>query len=248
MTTRVRNLVRFVIVFIMVGITLAVIMDKLVMPVYVSHGTETQLFDVRDKQYTEAEALLRMNGFNIDVIDTVENVDLPSWTVIDQYPLPGRKVKKGREIKIVVSIAEKYFVMRNQVGKVQKAALMELERLKLPVDSIAYSFSVDKPEGVVVDQSIRSGFMVCINTPVMLTVSKGPPERQYEVPDLVGLNFETAKRLIKESDCILGSVREIPNDDFAPYTVIGQNPDAGTLTANPISVDLEVTTVSMEED
>ena len=241
MTVRMRNWLRFIVAFLLITIFLIIVMNKFIMPSYVGHGKEVIMPNVCDRLLAEADAILRIGGFAVDVIDTVENFELPSWTVIDQQPPPGKSVKEGRVVRLVVTASEFYFQMPNLVGKVLKAAKIELDHLKLPIDLVEYRFSPDKPEEVVSWQSIEPGFMVCVNTPISLTVSKGSPPKQLEVPDLFALNLEKAKRLIQKSGFKLGTIREIPNNDLAPYTVIGQSPEAGVRKDKPVSIDLEVT-------
>ena len=216
------------------------------MPVYVKHGEEVILLDVRNKSLAEAKAILKTNGFYYTIVDTVEALDLPSWTVIDQQPGPGLTVKKGKVVRLIVSVAEKYFPMPKLVGKVLKAALLELEHAKLPVDSVIYDYSLDKPEGVITQQSVEAGFMVLVNTPLVLHVSKGLPPRQFEVPELFALSLEVAKRRIREAGLRVGNIREIPNRELLPYTVIGQSPAAGELFDQQVSVNLEVTITDIE--
>lgn len=246
MTIRTRNLLLFLSAFILFTILFAVLMDKVVMPLYVRHGQEIELLDVRYKPLTEAKSVLFRNGFDAEVIDTVENSDFPSQTVIDQQPPPGYLVKKGRIIKLIISSGERYFPMPKLIGKVLKAANLDLERYGLVVDSVFYAFSSDKPVGVVSEQSISQGRMVSSNTHVSLTVSKGAPDKQLEVPDLFGLNLDEAKKIIRKSGHRIGTIRYIQNPDLTPYTVIGQKPEGGKLLDNPTAINLDVTTLTQE--
>jgi serine/threonine-protein kinase len=216
-------------------------MDKVLMPLYVRHGQEVILLDVRNKHIDEAEAILRINGFDIEIIDTIEKLELPPGTVIDQQPPPGYIVKRGRLVKLVVSKGESYYPMPNLVGKVLKAAKLELDQLRIPVEAVLYRYSSEIPEGVVAGQSIEPGLIVSPSTPVTLIVSKGPPEVVLKVPDLIGLNLEEAKRQILKAGFEVGKVRYIPDPEFAPFTVVGQRPEPHEIMDYPTAVDLNVT-------
>jgi len=247
MRTRSKNLLRFLVAFAIFTVILSVLMDKLVLPLYVRHGKEYELLDVRHKPLPEARAILESNGLESIVSDTLENSDFPPQTVIDQQPPAGYMVKKGRIIKLIISGGERYFPMPKLVGKVLKAADLEIERWGLTVDSVVSEFSSDKPAGVISAQSISSGLMVSTNTHVWLCVSKGAPDKQLEVPDLFGLNLDEAKKIIRKSGHQIGKVRYIQNPDLTPYTVIGQKPEAGKMTDNPMAINLDVTMISQEE-
>lgn len=248
MRIRMRNFVRFLIVFIIFTIVVVIVMDKVVMPLYIRHGEKFIMMDVRQKQFGEAKAILAMNGLEVEVVDTVDNSDLLPGTVVDQQPPPGYDVKKGRVIRLVVTGGEKYFQMPNLVGKVLKAAGLEMDHYKLVVDSVIYQYSTDKPKGVVSEQSVPQGVMISSNELVILTVSKGQPPRQLEVPDLFGLNLEGAKRAIRKSGFRMGMIRYIPNPELNPYTVIGQEPKKGELRDKPVTIDLEVTTTDVKQE
>ncbi|MFA4837956.1 MAG: PASTA domain-containing protein [Candidatus Neomarinimicrobiota bacterium] len=248
MRVRTKNLFRFLAAFAVFTIVFGVLMDKLILPLYVRHGNEYELLDVRHKPLPEARAILESNGIESVVSDTLENSDFPPQTVIDQQPPAGYMVKKGRIVNLIISGGERYFPMPKLVGKVLKAADLELERWGVVVDSVTHEYSSDKPVGVVSAQSISPGLMISTNTHVWLTVSKGAPDKQLEVPDLFGLNLDEARKIIRKSGHLLGKIRYIQNPDLTPYTVIGQKPEAGKLMDNPTAISLDITTISQEEE
>jgi len=243
-----RNWFRFLTVFIIFSVIFVLIIDKIVMPHYVNHGKEIPLVDVTGRSLDEAAIILNMIELSYEVIDSTEDNDLPPQTVVDQQPPPGTPVKKGRMIRLVITSGERFFPMPNLVGTVLKAANLELDRYFLKIDTITYEYSSDKPRGVVTAQSISPKQMVSANDSVALVVSKGPPPRQLEVPDLFGMNLEEAKNIIKKAGFRVGSIRYITNDDLVAYTVIGQNPEFGMLYDNPVQIDLEVTIASHPGD
>ena len=242
-----RNVLRFLIALVVFTIVFVLVLDKAVMPLYTRHGNEVVLLDVQNMDIDRASAILHTNRFEIDVTDSVESADMPPGIVIDQQPPPGSRVKRGRIVRLVITSGIKEFPMPNLVGMALPAARLELERHSILVDSLIYNFSSDKPEGVIAGQSIPTDSLVKPQTALVLTVSKGPPPHQLEVPDLFGMNLEGARRVIRRAGFTLGTIRYIPSLDLTPFTVIGQYPEYGTLWDNPIPVDLEVTTTDLEE-
>jgi len=244
MTVRMRNWIRFLTVFVISLIIFILVMDKIVLPIYVGHDKEIPLVDIRGRSLDEAVIIMDMVGLHYEVIDSTENNDLPPQTVVDQQPPAGTPVKTGRMVRLVITSGERFFPMPNLVGKVMKAANLELQRYHLKTDSISYEFSSFKPRDVITTQSIRARQMVSANDSVSLVVSKGPPPRQLEVPDLFGLNLDEAKAVIKRAGFRIGSIRYITNDDLVAYTVIGQKPEFGILYDNAVPVNLEATIAS----
>lgn len=241
MLTSIREWLRLIAAFLILGAILALILDKIIMPIYVRHGKEIVMMDVRNKPTAEAVGLLKMDGFEVLVVDTVDRGNLPKGIVIDQQPPPGRMVKRGRIVHLIVTGGVSYFPMPNLVGRALKAATITLDNNKLILDTVEYLYSSDKPEGVVCEQSLLAGSMVSANRPVRLIVSKGRPSRQLEVPMLTGLSLEEARVAIRKAGFKIGLTRYVPTADLNPYTVIDQTPKPGGRYDNPINIDLQVT-------
>lgn len=237
----VRNIWRQVIAFIVFTLGLVLLMDKIVMPIYVRHGKELELPDVRRKNVRKAVDLLEEQGFEVEVVDTVEVSGMPKGVVIEQQPSPGMAVKPGRVVRLIVTGGQKYFAMPNLVGMVYKAATILIDSHKLVLQDVEYVYSSEKPEGVVCEQSVLPGSMVAAGTAVSLKVSQGRPARQYVVPQVVGLSLNDARQAIRQAGLKVGIIRYVPNADLNPHTVIDQTPKADKVLDNPTMVDLKVT-------
>ena len=244
MTVRMRNWLRFLTVFTIFTIIFVLVMDKIIMPLYIGHGDEIPLVDVRGRTLDQAVIILNMVGLQYEVIDSTDNKDLPPQTVVDQQPPAGTPVKNGRVVRLVITSGERFFPMPSLVGKVMEAANLEMNRYFLKTDSLTYEYSSDKPQGVITAQSIPPRQRVSANDSVSLVVSKGPPPRQLAVPDLFGMNLDEARAFIRKAGFRVGDIRYITNDDLVSYTVIGQKPEFGVLYDNPVPINLEVTIAS----
>ncbi len=72
---------------------------------YTHHGEEITIPDIQHKQFFDAEHLLESNGLYIMVSDTGYVRTLPADCILEQSPEPGRKVKSGRTIYVVINSA-----------------------------------------------------------------------------------------------------------------------------------------------
>ncbi|MEZ0007917.1 beta-lactam-binding protein with PASTA domain [Flavobacterium sp. 28YEA47A] len=71
------------------------------------HGTEITVPDLRKLTEQQAEEKLNELDLGYVLLDTVDyNKDFPKYTVVQQDPLPGAKVKEGRKIYIKVNSAD----------------------------------------------------------------------------------------------------------------------------------------------
>ena len=120
MITKLRNIIRFGIAFFIVTVILVLLMDKVVMPFYVSQGKTITLQDVRNISLSRAKAKLSEMDLDAVVRDSVAQPDLPPYTVVEQQPLPGNLVKKGRAIYLTISKGKEYVEMPNLIGSMLK--------------------------------------------------------------------------------------------------------------------------------
>lgn len=71
------------------------------------HGNEITVPDLRKLTEQQAEEKLDELNLGYVLLDTVDyNKDFPKYTVVQQDPLPGAKVKDGRKIYIKVNSAD----------------------------------------------------------------------------------------------------------------------------------------------
>lgn len=241
-----KNFLRIVVAFLTFTVAFVIVMNEIIMPWYVKHGKEVEMLNVTGKEFPEAEAILTANGFEVTVIDTLKNTGKPPGTVIDQIPIPGKKVKRGRVVKLVIAGGKVYHPMPRVVGKPIDAARLELEKYHIAVDTVYKVYSSIMPEGVVTDQSTKPGYMIAEGSGVKLWVSLGPPAKLYRIPDLIGMNLNKAKEEIKKQGLAIGNIRYIPAEEFAPFTVLDQKPAPGKVFENPVSIELEVSTIKIQ--
>ncbi|OAA82726.1 Stk1 family PASTA domain-containing Ser/Thr kinase [Clostridium ljungdahlii] len=96
----------------------------------------------------------------------------------------------------------------------------------------------DKPEGTVIDCFPKSGTKVKSNSDVRVIISSGSDS--LTVPNLVGVDFATAKDIISNSGLTLGNVSYKHSDDVAEGDVISQDPTADSKAQNGTKVNLVV--------
>ncbi len=164
-----------------------------------------------DEQYDEF--------FDIQVIDSVYDKRNEKGSIIMQNPLPGAKVKQGRNIYLtIVAQNPEKVKMPNLKNLSLRQALVTLEASDLPVERLEYveyfarNAVVDqlvKGEPVEPDSEIAKG------TPVTLEVGKGRVEASVPLPLLIAMRPQEARRALHNASLNLG--REYYLDD--------QNPD-----------------------
>lgn len=229
--------------YIFIGLVIFVgLLDKLVMPWYTKHGEEYELIDVTTRPLPEAIEVLKDEGFNPVVVDSVYDVNYSPGVVVRQNPLPFTRVKKGRRIYLVVSISDKPIYMPNLIGATVKDAEFRLKDHSLELNRIIYDFSEFYASGVVINQSAPAGESVERNQKINLTVSLGPPPASMEVPTLVGKSLIHVRKELEAIGVAIGEIKYQYRPNLVPETVVAQSVPAGTAVARVDSINITVST------
>jgi len=126
----------------------------------------------------------------------------------------------------------------NVVGMTQAEAGAALVAAQLTLGTVTEVYSDTVPAGEVISQNPAAGVMVAENTPVNLTVSKGPAP--VAVPNVVGMTQAAAEAALTGVGLAVGAVTEDLSATVPAGQVISQNPAAGVEVAPGASVDLVV--------
>ena len=241
MINKIRSIIRFGIAFFIVSVLLVLLLDQIVMPLYVSQGKTITLQDVRNVSLSRAQAKLAEMKLDAVVLDSVASPDLPPYTVVEQQPLPGNLVKKGRAIFLTISKGKEYIEMPNLIGKALTEAKLILDQLNLNVKTTEFKYDFDKPQGVICGQSISPGIAVARHSSLSIWISNGPPVKIYKVPDLFGISLGVARKRIRDAGLKMGKINYVRNEELTPLTVINQSPQKNSKVYEVIEIDLEVT-------
>ncbi len=238
MKARVLKLFYFLIIFSIVSLGLVLVVNYFVLPAYVDQGQERILLTVSGLSWDEASSLLRREGFVPIRGETQARPDMPPFTVLDQQPKAGQKVKLGRRVYLTVSTAEKNFPIPDLIGKTLRGAQLLINENNLVLDTVLYEYS-SRPKDVVIQQQPERGSRVSRNTGVQLRVSLGISPF-YTVPDVVFSSEQSAIAAIQDAGLEVGNIIYEFSDDFTPYTVMSQSIDPGVEVREKKKINLVV--------
>jgi len=229
-------------ILLIIFMTIALLMDFIVMPWYTKLGDEYELPDVTDQRIEDAMQILDEAEFIPLIQDSVYDEQFPPGTVIQQNPLPFSQVKKGRRVYLIVSIGEKPHYIPQLIGLTPQDAEFRLKEQSLRLNQVFYEFSDFYPRGVVINQSIPAGEEVNKNQRVNITVSLGVAPTSLEIPNLVGKSLETAEKELEAINVRLGTIKFTYRPKLVPGTILRQSLSPGTSAAKIDSLNLLVST------
>lgn len=146
--------------------------------------------------------------FHFILIDSVYPKGQQPGSIYQQDPLPGSKIKKGRNVyAIIVAVTPEKTVMPNLKGISLREAIGRLESSGLSVDYldyVSYSYKNNIVEQYYKGQPIAEGTELVKGSKIMLQVGLGNDRTYIKVPNLIGKSAEDAKRLLNLTGLNLG--------------------------------------------
>ncbi|GGW22896.1 PASTA domain-containing protein [Arenibacter certesii] len=105
-----------------------------------NHGQFVEVPDLAGLSVTETRSLIDKSGLRFSVLDSANyNPSYPRFSIIDQNPLAGSKVKEGRKIYITVNPSGyKKVTIPNIIQVTQRNASSMLKAVGLDVERVTY--------------------------------------------------------------------------------------------------------------
>lgn len=214
---------------VVAGISLALIIDLVIMPYYTNYNQGVTVPDVTKISLHEAEERLESIGLRFEILDRRANSAYPANYIIDQSPAPRQIVKPNRKIYLTVNTAvTPQTVVPNVVNLSLRNAEVQLENHGLTVGTRSYESS--RFRNTILRQSVAAGDTVARGTVVNLVVSDGLGSRLVNVPDVRGLRLTEAQQEIIRAGLRVGEIRFEPSMTVPPNTIISYSPEETQLT------------------
>jgi serine/threonine-protein kinase len=197
--------------------------------------------DLLGKDVVYSLEILTDLGLNTKIKGSEYSNDFPKNHVILQEPLPGSEIKKGRDLRIVLSKGPKVITMPNVTGLPVRQARLLLEEsgLCLGHDTYVYSNEITSKDGVIAQDPLYS-MLVNRGRCVNLLVSMGQRPRAYQMLDLRGYSVDEAVMYIERGHLQVGRFRYEFHQDKPDNIIIGQYPNSGYRVFEKSPVDLVV--------
>jgi len=197
--------------------------------------------DLMGKDVVYSLEILTDLGLNTKIKGSEYSDDFPKNHVILQEPLPGAEIKKGRDLRILLSKGPKVITMPNVTGLPVRQARLLLEESGLCVGQDTYVYDSETTDkNVVITQDPLYSILVNRGRCVNLLVSMGQRPRAYQMLDLRGLSVDEAVIYIERSHLQVGRFRYEFHQDKPDNIIVGQYPNSGYRVLEKSPIDLVV--------
>lgn len=203
---------------------------------YTRHDKVYTMPDFVGQNYLEVQEEYDRD-FHFILIDSIYPKGQEPGSIVQQDPLPGSKVKRGRNVYyIIVATTPEKTEMPNLKNLSLRQALGLLEANGLEVDKLIYEDFFAKNaviEQLYQGQVIEPGTEIVKGSKVSLRVGIGQDKKKIEIPNLLGRPAAEVKRLLNVAGLNLGT-ENYDDSDSLQYMKVSRmqpGPSSGLVEA-----------------
>jgi serine/threonine-protein kinase len=181
------------------------------------------------KSVSEAEELLNKTGLSLIVGGEGYDPEIPAGNIIKQDIMPGERIKKRSEIRIVASMGAEIFSMPSFEGQRLKGAKLTLNNLGIEIGKVTKVHSDFVEEGVIIAQRPLPGNVG--RNKINFLVSLGGYDVSYICPSFINMSVDDARSLAMELGFSFKALKK-------GSRVIFQKPEAGVIMSRGDTVEV----------
>jgi serine/threonine-protein kinase len=192
------------------------------------------------KEVVYALELLTGLELDIKVKGSEYSGRVPKHHVVFQQPAAGSEIKKGRDVKLVLSKGPETIILRDLTGLPSRQAQTVLENEGLCTGVVANSFHPLVDHGHVIAQYPFARAPIARSRCVDLLVSNGRRPEYYVMPSMAGMPLDKAVLLLEMEKLTIDQVSGKWDGRHPREAVLSQAPSAGTRISRGTPIQLVV--------
>lgn len=205
---------------------------------------EVRVPDLTGRDIVSVIEMITQQGLQLKIDRLEPHPTLARDMVISQSPAPGMGIKKGRQVRVVLSQGPTDMQAPKLVGEHFRKADMMIRQAGFSPGVVSRVSSDSADRDVVIAQVPEPGSQLERGGKLNILVSAGKKIRPYAMPKLTGKRPEEAVRIVDRMGLQHRITMKISGDRLpAPSrVVVGQKPAAGSPVAADATVDIVVST------
>jgi serine/threonine-protein kinase len=192
------------------------------------------------KEVVHALEVLSDLGLNTKVKGSQFSPSVPKHHIIAQDPEPGNEIKRGRDVRLVISRGARTVIYPNLAGIDLPQAQILLEQNGLRQGYLSHAYHQDRPEQEIVTQFPPSGSRGLRGDTIDLLVSAGPAPISIRMFDLKGMDLNQAITIVEKARLAVGNISAVIDPTADDDTILSQSPGAGYRVNLGAQVDITI--------
>lgn len=193
----------------------------------------------------EALVLVSEQDLALKVIGKRYSSQIPQGVIISQFPSPGTKVRKNREVKVFISEGTRTAVVPSLIGKKVREARIYLSQRGLNCENISYTYA-RFPQDEVISQDPPPQTKINTEDGINILVSLGRRNPGFYMPEFMGRKIEEVKDIFERLSLKIGKIKESPSSG-EEGVILSQVPLPGTRVDCETLIELVVSTFYKEK-
>ena len=188
---------------------------------------------------TEAEARKAVQdmGLKFEVKSETTDSSKP-YGVLSQDPQSGMTVKQNSTVYVVLNVDSNSTKLDSYVG-------MKLEEIESKVKELGLKIEVDyvdddSEENTILAQNPIAGSSITEGDTLYLSISNGKGAEENLVPNVLGMNFDDAKKMLEEKGLIVKDAVYVASEETEKDRVLSQSLEANQTFENGDTIELNV--------
>lgn len=203
---------------------------------------EVRTPDLTGQDIVNVIEIVTQQGLQLKVERREPHPTLLRDTVISQTPLPGIGIRKGRQVRVVVSQGPIDTLVPKLLGEHYRKADMVARQAGFTPGVISRVYSESVERDLVIGQAPEAGSPHERGGKINMLVSSGKKAPSYAMPKLTGKKAEEAIKIVEHLGLQHRVVSKASGDKQASQSrmVMHQKPAAGSPVAGDAVVDLVI--------
>lgn len=198
---------------------------------------EIALPNLIGKTEAEARKAVQDMGLKFEVKSETTDSSKP-YGVLSQDPQSGMTVKQNSTVYVVLNVDSKATKLDSYVG-------MKLEEIESKVKELGLKIEVDyvdddSEENTILAQNPIAGSSITEGDTLYLSISNGKGAEENLVPNVLGMNFEDAKKMLEEKGLIVKDAVYVASEETEKDRVLFQSIEANQTFENGDTIELNV--------
>jgi len=212
-----------------------------IMPRFVQTNVEVVVPRLIGLEAEQAERVCKRRGLKLQIDDRRHSEGIPVDRVLSQTPTADARVKRGRTVRVHVSMGTEMVNVPDIRGMTLRQARLQLDNANLLLGRVSRIY-VGDPGQVVRATRPRSGTEAAVGNAIDVLLAVGEGAEPYLMPDFNGRALEEVRALIVERGFRVGRLTYRSRKGVYPGTILEHYPPSGSLILKGESIDLVAAT------